>query len=131
MLRADHRAQFDSDLVLCMLTLAEEQNAGFLKFPPLGEVDARWGYSQRRHIHTKSCLTAQRPSGYSTFHFIPLIFHVLAPSMLWPNASASVTGIWMRVHAYPFTWMSLGSGSKQYTSPPCNFTPAHLDGAQS
>lgn len=38
--------------------------------------------------------------------------------MLWPNASAWVAGIWMRVRIYPFTWMSVGSSSKQYTSPP-------------
>lgn len=37
--------------------------------------------------------------------------------MLWPNASARIARIWMRVHIYPFTWMSVGSSSKQYTSP--------------
>lgn len=37
--------------------------------------------------------------------------------MLWPNASAWIARIWMRVHIYPFTCMSVGSSSKQYTSP--------------
>lgn len=37
--------------------------------------------------------------------------------MLWPNASAWIARIWMRVHNYPFTWMSVGSNSKQCTSP--------------
>lgn len=37
--------------------------------------------------------------------------------MLWPNASAWNARIWMRVHNYPFTWMSVGSNSKQCTSP--------------
>lgn len=78
--------------------------------------------------NTKSCLTVQRPSGYATFHFILLIFHILAPTMLWPNASAQVAGIWMRVHIYPFTWMSVGSSSKQCTSPLRNLTSAHLTG---
>lgn len=48
--------------------------------------------------------------------------------MLWPNASAWVAGIWMRVHIYPFTCMSVESSSKQYTSPPCTLTSAHLAG---
>ncbi len=118
MVRADHRAQFDANLVYCALTLAEVHNAGLLKSRLLTEVDARWGYRQRRRIYTKSCLTVQRPSGYSTFHFILLIFHILASTVLWPNASAQVAGIWMRVHIYPFTWMSVESSSKQCTSPP-------------
>lgn len=116
--KADHSAQFDANLLYCALTLAEVHNAGLLKSQPPTELDARWGYRLGRGIYTKSCLTVQKPSGYSTFHFILLIFHILAPAMLWPNASAWVAGIWMRVHIYPFTWMSVGSSSKQYTSPP-------------
>lgn len=112
LVRADHRAQFDANLVYSALTLAEIHNAGWLK------VEARWEYRRRRRIDTKSCLTVQGPSGYSTFHFILLIFHVLAQAALRPNASAQVTRIWIRVHIYPFTWMSVGSSSKQYTSPP-------------
>lgn len=42
---------------------------------------------------------------------------MLAQVMLWPNASAWNARIWMRVHNYPFTWMSVGSNSKQCTSP--------------
>ena len=109
MVRADHSAQFDANLVYSELTLAEAHNAGLLKSQPPAEVDARWGYRRWRRIYTKSCLTVQRPSGYSTFHFILLIFHILAPAMLWPNASAWVAGIWMRVE--------------------CTFT--HLPGCQS
>lgn len=118
MVRADHRAQFDGKLVYHALTLAEVHNAALLQIPASHRGDARWGYRQWRCIYTKSCLTVQRPSGYSTFHFTLLIFHILAPATLWPNASAWVAGIWMRVHIYPFTWMSDGSSSKQYTSPP-------------
>lgn len=117
MVRADHSAQFDANLLHCALTLAGVHNAGILKSQSPTELDARWGYRQRRCIYTKSCLTVQKPSGYSTFHFILLIFHILAPTMLWPNASARIARIWMRVHIYPFTWMSVGSSSKQYTSP--------------
>lgn len=107
MVRADHRAQFDA-------------NSVYWARPWLAntEVDARWGYRRWRCIHTKSCLTVQRPSGCSTFHFTLLIFHILAPAALWPNASAQVAGIWMRVHVYPFTCMSGGGSSKQYASPP-------------
>lgn len=36
--RADHRAQFDANLVYCALTLAEVHNADLLKSRPLTEV---------------------------------------------------------------------------------------------
>ena len=44
MVRADHSAQFDANLVYSELTLAEAHNAGSLKSQPPTEVDARWGY---------------------------------------------------------------------------------------
>lgn len=82
--------------------------------PRLSELDSR----QLRPMCTKGCLTVQKPSGFSTFHFILLIFHIQASAVLWPNVFAWVAGIWMRVCIYPFTWMSVGSSSKQYTSAP-------------
>lgn len=117
MVRADHRA-LDANLLYGALTLAEVYNVGLPKSQPPAKLAARRGYRQGRRISTKSCLTVQKPSGYYTFRFILFIFHILAPTTRRPNASAWVAGIWMRVRIYPFTWMSGGSSSKQYTSLP-------------
>lgn len=116
-------------LCLCALTLAEIHVATPLKSHPLTEEDTGGKYRRCNCIFTKSGLTVQRSSGYSTSHFFLLIFHIMAPTTLRPNASSRVAGIWMRVHIYPFTCMSVRSSSKQCASLPRNLTSAHLAGS--
>lgn len=90
MVAADHCLEFDVNMFYS--PDLEEYNTGMLKAQSL-TVYSRWGYRQVRQISTKSCLTVQKPSGFSTFHFILLIFHIQASAMLWPNVFARVAGI--------------------------------------
>lgn len=128
MVRADHSALFDANLVYSELTLAEAQ-CRLAEIPASHRGGCQVGIQAvKAHLHKElfNC-----PEALWVLHLSLYPFNISYPGPSHALAKCLCLGCWNMdesgVHVYPFTWMSVGNSSKQYTSPPATsplLTPA-------
>lgn len=115
--RADHRAQFDTNLLLSLLTLNGAHNAGILPAQRGGIKTAK----MHSHKELFNC-----PEALWVLHLSLYPFNISCPGPSHAPAKCLSQGYWNMDESAQLPIYLDVSGSKQHTSLPHTFTSAHL-----